>query len=213
MKDIVIVGASGFAHEVVCLINKINEYRPTWNILGFIDSVLEKGSHTEYGDIVGNDEDLNEWRTDINVVIALGSPKALKRISSLYNNPNIKFPNLISPDASLLDEKRLRMGMGNIICSNCVISTNVEIGNYNVFNWNTTIGHDTIIGNYNSMMPGVRVSGAVNIGDMNFFGVSSVVLQQKKIGNSIVLGAGSVLMSNAKDECTYMGNPAKRIIL
>ena len=60
-------------------------------------------------------------------------------------------------------------------------------------------------------MPSVRISGEVEIGDLNFFGVSSVVLQRKKIGNNTVIAANSVIMRNTKDGYTYIGNPAKKL--
>ncbi len=37
MKDIIIVGASGFGREILRLIEKINEVSPTWKVLGFLD--------------------------------------------------------------------------------------------------------------------------------------------------------------------------------
>ena len=67
------------------------------------------------------------------------------------------------------------------------------------------------MGNYNSLMPAVRISGFDEIGDRNYFGVSSIVLQQIKIGNEITLAANSVLLNNPKDNVTYMGNPARAI--
>ena len=72
------------------------------------------------------------------------------------------------------------------------------------------MGHDVEIGNYNVMMPGVHLSGAVQVKDCNMLGVDSVVLQRVKIGNNITLGAGSVLMTKPKDNCTYIGVPAKK---
>ena len=33
MKDIAIIGAGGFGKEVACIINKINEIKPTWKFL------------------------------------------------------------------------------------------------------------------------------------------------------------------------------------
>ncbi len=71
------------------------------------------------------------------------------------------------------------------------------------------IGHDATIGDYNVIMPSVRISGEVKIGNRNLLGVCSIVLQQLKIGNGVHLGAGAVLMTKPKDECTYIGNPAK----
>ena len=37
MKDIAIFGAGGLGKEVACLVNKINEQEPTWNMIGFFD--------------------------------------------------------------------------------------------------------------------------------------------------------------------------------
>ena len=60
-------------------------------------------------------------------------------------------------------------------------------------------------------MPGVRVAGETTIGNENYFGVSSIVLQKKKVGNNTVVGAGSVIIRSTKDNSTYMGNPAALI--
>ena len=85
MKDIAIFGAGGFGREVACLINSINEridckeYR--WNLIGFFDDVKEKGFKTEFGEVLGGINDLNEWKTPISLAIAIGSPRAVKAIS------------------------------------------------------------------------------------------------------------------------------------
>lgn len=71
------------------------------------------------------------------------------------------------------------------------------------------MGHDAKIGNYNVLMPDIGVSGEVVIEESNLIGVSSIILQQIKIGNGVHLGAGAVLMTKPKDNCTYLGNPAK----
>ena len=85
---------------------------------------------------------------------------------------------------------------------------NVEIGNFNIFNGFVPIGHDTTIGNYNVVMPSCNISGGIKMGDCNFMGVKSVVLQYLKVGNNVRIGAGSVLMRNAKDGFLYIGTPA-----
>lgn len=59
VKDIAIFGAGGFGREVACLLRKINAVEPTWNFIGFYDDGLEKGSHVDYGEILGGIADLN----------------------------------------------------------------------------------------------------------------------------------------------------------
>ncbi|MCR4768702.1 MAG: acetyltransferase [Bacteroidaceae bacterium] len=215
MKDIAIYGAGGFGREVACLINIINETiqndNDKWNIIGFFDDVKEKGAHNEYGVILGGLSDLNAWSKPLSVVIAIATPRILKKIINGVTNKLIDWPNIISPDVVFLDKNNFSIGKGNIICSRCFISCNVVIGNFNILNGYVTVGHDDKIGNYNCIMPGVRLSGELTIGDGNFFGVSSVVLQQLKIGNDITIGANSLILRKPKDGCTYVGNPAKKI--
>ena len=212
MKDIIIFGAGGLGREVACLIKRINAESPEWNLLGFYDDGLEMGTANEYGAVLGSVHDLATYDNEVAVAVAIGSPKAVKKIVSILSeNKKLYFPNLISPDFNISDSSNYSMGYGNIIQRNCTISCNVCIGNFNILNTGIGLGHDAKIGNYNSFMPAVKISGEVTIGDCNFFGVGSIVLQQLKVGNGIKLGAGSVLMRRAKDDNLYMGNPAKKI--
>ena len=213
MKDIAIFGAGGFGKEVACLIRKINEENPTWNLIGFFDDVKEKGSSNSYGIVLGGIDVLNTWNKPLAVVICIGSPDAVKTIVDKIINPKIEFPNLISPSVTFLDVDTVKIGRGNILCTNCMVSCNVSIGDFNIFNGYIPIGHDTIIGNYNVIMPSVNISGGVKIGDCNFMGVQSVVLQYLKIGNNVRVGANSVIMRHTKDGLLYIGNPAKKMEL
>ena len=209
MKDIAIYGAGGFGREIACLIRRINEQNPQWNLIGFFDDGKPVGYETEYGNVLGGIKTLNAVQQPLCVAIAIGSPTTVKKIVEQVDNPLIEFPNLFSPDTVFLDKKNISFGYGNIICTSCLFSCNIKIGNFNVFNGCITVGHDVQIGNYNSLMPAVRVSGEVHIGDCNFMGVSSVILQQITIGNNTVIGANSTIIRKTKDGNTYVGNPAQ----
>lgn len=212
MNDIAIFGAGGFGREVACLIQQINECidlpEERWNLVGFFADNGEIGTKNEYGALLGGREELNRWPTPLGLVIAIGRPAAIKAVAESINNPNVYFPNLVAPDVTFYDANRVRMGKGNIVCSHCLVSCEVNIGNFNIFNDYTTIGHDATIGNYNALMPAVRVSGAVSMGDCNYCGVNSVILQGITIGNDTTLGAGSLIFRKTKNGHTYIGNPA-----
>lgn len=214
MKDIAIFGAGGFGREVACLINRINEKGPTWNLIGFFDD-NEKiwETRNEYGEVLGGTEKLNAWDKELALVITIGNPLVLSKIVSNITNTNITYPNVIDPTVDFLDPKNVRMGIGNVICAKCFVSCNVEIGNFNLYNVGNGIGHDSCIGNYNVIMPNVNISGGVHIGNENMLGVKATVLQYLKIGNQVKLGANSLLMRNAKDGMLYIGNPAKKMEL
>ena len=212
MTDIAIYGAGGFGREVACLINRINEVEPTWNLVGFFDDdASSKGKQiSHYGPYLGGMDELNKWDNQLAVVVAVGSPKAVKCIVERIANQKIEFPNIISPDFKIADSETFKIGRGNIIQGGCYVSCDVTIGDFNTFNGSIVFGHDCKVGNYNSFMPDIRVSGEVTMGECNFFGVGSIILQQIKIGNNVRLGAGSVMMTKPKDGCLYMGVPAKK---
>ena len=213
MKDIAIYGAGGFGKEVACLIDRINEdgAEPEWNLIGFFDDGKPIGDFvSHYGRVLGGMDILNSWTKPLDLVVAIGTPTSLKKVSQAINNKNICFPNIIDKSFYLIDKRSLSIGHGNIIQGPGSVSCDVIIGNFNILNGGVVIGHDTHIGNYNAIMPSCRISGEVAIGDCNLLGVNSVVIQQLKIGNCVTLGAGSVLMTKPKNNCAYIGVPAKR---
>lgn len=214
MKDIAIYGAGGFGREVACLIRLINESldEPRWNQIGFFDDNKGiKGTTNEYGKVLGGMETLNAWKTPLDIAIAVGNPQVVKKIAEGVNNSLVDFPNIIAPSVTWLDKRNVRMGKGNLLCSGCLVSCNIEIGNFNVFNGCIPIGHDTRIGNYNVIMPSCNISGGITMGDCNFMGVKSAVLQYLKIGNNTRIGAGAVVMRNTKDGYLYIGIPAQKL--
>ena len=182
--DIAIFGAGGFGREIACLIEKINKTskEPRWNIIGFFDDGKEKGKRvSHYGEIIGGVDDLNVYKKNLAIVIAIGDPKILKHVVQKITNKNVYYPNIISPDVRISDIETLEFGKGNIIQYGCSFSCDVSLGDFNVLNTMVALGHDVSIGSYNSFMPSTRISGGVIIGDNNFFGVGSIVLQYIKI--------------------------------
>lgn len=211
-KNIAIYGAGGFGREVACLINRINEVEPTWNLVGFFDDDSEKNGKmvSHFGLCLGGMDELNVWPEELSVVVAIGSSLVVKKIVDQIDNANIVFPNLIDRTFYLADPETFCIGKGNIIQGPGAATCDVSLGDFNVLNGSVVLGHDVKIGSFNTLMPAVRVSGEVQIGQYNFLGVGSIVLQRIRIGNNIRLAAGSVLMTRPKDGCLYMGNPARK---
>ncbi len=212
MKDIAIYGAGGFGKEVACILNRINELKPTWNFVGFFDDGIPAGtSISHFGKVLGGGDVLNKWPTPLALAFAIGSPETLFLLVNKIKNPNITFPNIIHHDAFFADVKSLKIGIGNVIVRGCTFSCDVSIGNFNQFNSLSALAHDVKVGDFNVFMPLTRVSGEVVIGNTNFFGIGAVILQGIKIGNKTRIGAGSYILRNTKDHCTYFGIPAKKL--
>lgn len=211
MKNIAIYGAGGFGKEVACILDKINEQEPTWNLLGFFDDGIEKRMEvSRYGMILGGMEELNSWTEEISIVFAIGVPRILSLLVSKIQNPKVNFPNIIHPEVFFADKKTLKMGRGNVIVRACSFSCDVTLGDFNQLNSISSLAHDVEVGSFNVFMPLSRISGGTKIGNLNLFGIGSVILQYLKIGNNTRISAGSYVMRNTKDGMLYAGNPAKK---
>lgn len=209
--NIAIYGAGGFGKEVACLIERINDNGGRWNLIGFFDDTKPAGSAVSlYGNVLGGMDSLLQVNQPLAVAIAINDNKVVRRLRESINNPHITFPNLIDPSLFLVDERTVIMGEGNIIQNDCMISCDVTLGDFNLINDHVVVGHDNRIGSFNGLMPAAHLSGGITIGDNNLLGVASVVLQGMTIGNGVTLGANSVLMTQPRDNSTYLGVPAKK---
>ena len=212
MKDIAIYGAGGLGREVAAMINIINSRKPEWRLVGFYDDTLDPGTQiSHFGKTLGGYPELNAITSPLSVVICVGNPLGRLNIANNITNRLVEYPNLVSPDFVIEDSESFRIGKGNIIKSNCRVTCNVGLGDFNVLNGTITLGHDARLGSYNVLMPGVRISGEVVIGDCNLFGAGSFVKQALHIGNEVTLSPLSPLLTRPKDGCTYIGNPAKML--
>lgn len=211
MKDLAIFGVGGFGREVLTLINDINKKENEWNIIGFFDDAYKKGEIINGIPILGSTDDLNSWKKEIYIVIAIGDPKIKHKVINKINNSNVKFPTVIHPTVIIGDTDYVKIGKGCIICAGNIITTNVEIKDFVILNLSCTVGHDTIIGNYASFMPTCNISGEVLINDSVYCGTGVKIINQVEIGENSIIGAGAVVTSSQPDNCTIVGVPAKVI--
>lgn len=208
MKDVVIIGAGGFAREVAWLIEEINKKNEQWNILGFIDDNTENiGKSLNGYKIIGNTDYLNEMNKNIYAVIAIGNGKIRKKVVEKLKKR--KFGILIHPNVSISDS--ISIGEGSIICSGNILTVNINIGKHVIINLDCTIGHDAVIENFSTFLPGTNLSGETIVEECSTLGTGSTVIQGVKIGKNVMVGAGAVVIRDIIDDSTAVGNPARII--
>ena len=210
MENIVIIGAGGFGREVKMLIDQINEGSLQYNLLGFYDDSVQKGTEVFGLEVLGSVEELNQVTKPTAISIAIGSPKVKKDIKDKLSNPMLSFPRLIHPSV-VLGIPSETIGIGAIICAGTIITVNITIGEFVILNLGCTVGHDTVIGNYCSFMPQSNIAGEVILGEAVYVGMGVGIINQVTVGNNVTLGAGSVVVKNIPSNCLAVGIPAKVI--
>lgn len=101
-------------------------------------------------------------------------------------------------------------GVNNIFMPQSLVEPFSKIGNNNIFWSSSLICHDTEIKNHNFFASQTVVGGFSKVGNCNFFGFKSTVVDNLTINDFIVLGASSLLLTDALKEGKYIGIPAKK---
>ena len=207
MKDIYIIGASGFGREVAWLIEELDEF----NVIGFVDDNKEiQDKKINDIPVVGGISFLIDQKEETNVVIAIGNPTIRYKIyEQLKENKNIKFPNIIAKDVRLSNTNE--MGMGNIICTQSILTVNITLGNFNHINLDCTVGHDVILHDFITVYPSVNISGNVEVGNYSELGTGTKIIQGKSVTENVIIGAGSVVIKDLIEKGTYVGSPVRKV--
>ena len=211
MKNLVIVGAGDFGREVAWLVEQINDVRPAYNIVGFLDDDEAKiGKEFNGYKCIAKVSSLTGICSEYDAcaVIANQNGDIRKKIADLFPEFD-RWETLIHPSVNV--SKTSSIGKGTIICAGGNVSCNTVVGDFCLFNISVTMGHDCIIGNYVSVMSGSCVSGHVQVKDGAYLATNCTVIPGMKVGDHSKVGAGSVVIRNVKDGVTVMGVPAKQI--
>ncbi|MFC6997415.1 acetyltransferase [Rufibacter roseus] len=208
LKKIVIVGTGGLGREVLMLLHQLNTVSPQWEVTGFYDDAEPEQlpNHLPY---LGTVRDLNNAQFPVHVAIGIGNPTAKADVVKRLFNPLLMFPVLVHPSVANEEYQGNTFGAGTIICQNCILTTNVTLGQHVFLNLSCTVGHDAVLHDFCSLMPQVAVSGGVVLGKGVYGGTNSTILQNRKVGAFTTIGAGAVVTQDLPSYCTAVGVPAR----
>lgn len=198
MKKICIIGAGGFATEVLWTIKDAIPNPPSY--------CFAVSDEYYTGDNIRVIRLGEVEKEKYSVLIAIADPRARKRIAGSLD---VDYATIIHPSAILSDD--VRMGFDTIIQAGCILTLNISLGNHCQLNLHTTIGHDCRIGDYFTSAPGVRISGNCTIGECVYMGTNAIVKERVSICDDVVIGMGSVVLKDITDPGTYVGNPLRKL--
>lgn len=154
---------------------------------------------------------------NISYVIGIGDPKIRYRLSRKFSG-KVKFTNIIHPSATFgfAQREKITKKKGLIISAGVRFTNNISVGNFGIYNLNSTISHDCTLSDFITVSPGANILGNVSVGTGSWIG-SGVTINQgseiakRIIGENVIIGSGSVVLSDCEDNHTYVGIPARRI--
>lgn len=206
--NILIYGAGGLGREIYDTLLIINSNAPTFNILGYIDDVKEKGAIINGVPVLGGAAALENISSEVGVILGIAIPEVRKKLHLKYKN-NFFFPNIIHPTAIV--SRFAEIGEAILIQSYCVVAANAKIGDGVMMNSHSGIGHDAQVSDYCSIMSYCDLAGNTNLGELSFVGTGVKVIPSTSIAAKSYLCAGAVVFKDVIERSKLMGNPAKII--
>jgi sugar O-acyltransferase (sialic acid O-acetyltransferase NeuD family) len=207
-KKISIYGAGGLGREVLALIRAL----PEWEVMGFYDDGITKGSVIKDVKVLGGLHDLLQISSALHVVIAIGDPRIKAAIATkLSANANIMYPVIVHPDVLVMDKSSVNIGEGSIITAGVKITCDIQLGKHVLINLNSTLGHDVQIGDCSSIMPGVNISGEVKMANEVLIGSGANILNGVHVEDGARVGSGAVVTKHVKAGATVVGVPAREV--
>ena len=200
---LIIVGASGFGKEVAWLAEECGV-----PVMGFADDNPNITGQKIYNyKVLGLLNGLTKF-VDCQFVVAIGNPRLRKSIVEKLKSLNIqKFATLIHPSVQMSDT--VVVGNGTVICSGCILTVDIEIGEHCQINLSNTIGHDCSIESFCTLAPQGVVSGNVTMNKGVEIGTGASIKQGVNIERGAMIGMGAIVVKNGDANTIYVGSPAK----
>lgn len=202
-----IIGAKGFAKEVLEVVHQLNQL----DNLVFYDDVNNDVPEKLFGQFpilrTILEASIYFKTIDKRFTIGIGNPVLRKQLYDKFTALGGEFTSTISPLANI-GAYDVEIGIGSNVLSGAVFSNNSTIGKGCIIYYNAIITHDCEIGDFVEISPAVTLLGRSKIGSYSQIGANTTVLPNVTIGKNVIIGAGSVVTKDVPDNCLAIGVPA-----
>jgi sugar O-acyltransferase (sialic acid O-acetyltransferase NeuD family) len=204
MKDLIIVGAGGYAKSVLDSLDYMN-----FRMVGFLDDTKEMCTEHLGYPILGNVVENIPEPDSFVYFIAIGNNAKRKRWFDVLKAHHLSLINVI--DKSAIISSHSTIGEGCFIGKLAVVNSGASIGNDTVVNTRASIEHGCHIGSHVNISTCSTLNGDVHVEEGSFVGSGAVVNGQLTISEWSLVGSGAVVLHNVAAHTTVAGVPAHLI--
>lgn len=212
VRDLMVIGAGGFARESIEAVRAVNAVTPTWRLTGILDD-----DPARFGDRVsgvpvigGTDRALDT--PDAAVLICTGRPgdyASRRRIADRLDLPPDRYATVVHPAASVAGSSVI--GAGSVLLAQVTLTADVVIGRHVAVMPQTVLTHDVRVEDWATLAAGVLLGGGVRIAPGAYLGSGVRVRQDLRIGAWSLVGLGSVVTRDVPDHRVWFGTPARDV--
>jgi sugar O-acyltransferase (sialic acid O-acetyltransferase NeuD family) len=204
VKDLVIVGAGGFARETAAA-------AMDWRVRGFVDDDPALHGTTRSGlPILGGVGTVREM--DAAVVVCVGNPRnytARKRIVERLGLPVERYATVVHPAAQI--GAGSTAGPGSVLLAGAVLTADVVVGPHVAVMPHAVLTHDDRVAGYATIASGVRLGGSAVLDTGAYVGAGALIREGVTVGAWSLVGMGSVVLHDVPPGQIWAGNPARKL--
>jgi sugar O-acyltransferase (sialic acid O-acetyltransferase NeuD family) len=209
MTDLLLVGASGLAREVVAMLRVAHDKRT----IAVLDDREELwGSDYAGIEVLGGVEQVQKHPSaEVTLCVGSGALRAqlALRLAALGLTDD-RYARLVHQSVHLPED--CEVGPGSVVLAGVVLTADVRVGSHVVVMPNVTLTHDNRVESFATLCAGVTLGGGVQIGRTAYLGMNSCVRENRCVGAGSTLGMGAVLLDDLPAGAMWAGVPAMQLL-
>ena len=210
MRQLLLVGASGFARETAEAVRARNAVEPTWSLIGILDDDPARHGTSVGGLPVLGPVELVHEHPDAAVVLCTGRPDnyvTRERIARRLDLPDERYATIVHPTASV--GASCRVGAGSVLLGHVDLTADVEVGRHVEVMPHVVLTHDVVVEDFATIAAGVLVAGGCRIGSAAYVGSGARLREEIAIGERALIGMGALVTRDVPAERVWFGSPAR----
>jgi sugar O-acyltransferase (sialic acid O-acetyltransferase NeuD family) len=199
-----IFGYSGHSYVVIETLLRMGR-----QVLGYFDRQVS--IRNPYGlDHMGDERkvDVAALVKENHVFPTVGDNSARAALIDFFTSHGLNQLAVVDPSSNV--SATALIGLSTYVGRNVCVNAMAHIGRGVILNTSCVVEHGCRVADYAHVAPSAVMCGDVHLGVLSFLGANSVVRQTRRIGDRVVIGAGSVVLRDIPDGEVWFGNPARR---
>ena len=176
-------------------------------LAGFRDIAFLDDKKVEGMPVIGTLNDIEKYKSSSCFFVAVGDNLIRKKIMKTIKELGGELASIVHPFSSV--SKSAEIGEGTVIMAGAVVQANAKIGSGVIINTCSSVDHDCVIGNWSHVAVGAHLAGAVKTGESVLLGAGCVVINNISVTDHCIVGAGTAVICGINTAGTYVGVPAR----
>jgi UDP-N-acetylbacillosamine N-acetyltransferase len=144
---------------------------------------------------------------DAPVALGIGDNSIRRAVYERCKMMGLTMATLVHPSAIVAED--VVLGEGTVVMPRAAVNVGTRTGRGAVLNTGCIVEHDGRICDFAHIAPAAACAGEVHIGEGTLLGIGSCVVQQRTIGDDVLIGAGSVVVDDIPSRVIAYGNPCR----